>query len=174
MYSNISLFSKDYKCEVKRRVFQNSAPSTSTSVKREDRIDGPKAKDCPMDCLNSIPILIKKKTSSSWGGDPSDYVYQKFTATLSKIDKQIDKNSYYRLQILKYGEMEDYWLFRSWGRNNTNIGNEKREKMSSCEEAIQKFEKIFYEKTGNQWHERKNFKKIFGKYQLENDSARIS
>lgn len=193
------------------------AQENDIDVVTEDFVDEAK------DYLNSIPILIKKKAISSWGGDPSKrikksvaeksakskskssyeksvsgpvklrikgggavdpdsgledeaHVYQrgdeKFTATLSLTDVQSGKNSYYRLQILKHDKMERYWLFRSWGRIGTSIGNTKCDKMS-CEEAVQLFEDTYLKQTGNEWYRRKNFKKIPGKYQpleIEHDA----
>ena len=51
-------------------------------------------------------------------------------------------------------------MFRAWGRVGTTIGGNKLEDFRSAKaEAIENFEELFYEKTGNEWKDRKNFVK---------------
>ena len=53
-----------------------------------------------------------------------------------------------------------YWVFRAWGRVGTTIGGNKLEDFRSAKAAaIENFEELFYEKTGNEWKDRKNFVK---------------
>jgi len=52
------------------------------------------------------------------------------------------------------------WLFRSWGRVGTTIGNNKLESFGSKVSAIQAFRTLYAEKTGNDWDNRKNFVKV--------------
>ncbi|KAI4498125.1 hypothetical protein M0802_006611 [Mischocyttarus mexicanus] len=91
------------------------------------------------------------------------HVYQngknKYTATLGITDIQAKKNSYYKLQILKHDKIDKYWLFRSWGRIGTTIGDTKLEKLS-LDDCIKKFEQLYEEKTANSWHNKKNFVKV--------------
>ncbi|KAG5673403.1 hypothetical protein PVAND_003458 [Polypedilum vanderplanki] len=72
-----------------------------------------------------------------------------YTTVLTKIDIQKNKNSYYKLQVLESDMERNYWLFRSWGRIGTDVGDNKTEKCFSVEEAITEFERLFEEKTGN-------------------------
>ncbi|XP_076248590.1 poly-(ADP-ribose) polymerase [Calliopsis andreniformis] len=83
----------------------------------------------------------------------------KYTVTLVLTDIQTQKNSYYKLQILKHDKEEKYWLFRSWGRIGTTIGGTKIEKLSK-EECIEQFETLYEEKTGNPWSQREHFIKV--------------
>lgn len=91
------------------------------------------------------------------------HVYQKgkdkYTATLGITDIQAKKNSYYKLQILKHDISEKYWLFRSWGRIGTTIGDSKLENMNLYD-CIKKFEDLYEEKSGNRWENRNHFVKV--------------
>ena len=57
-----------------------------------------------------------------------------------------------------------FWLFRSWGRIGTTIGGNKLEKKDSLQEALQHFESLYEEKTGNMWSNRKHFHKVPGRF----------
>ena len=53
-----------------------------------------------------------------------------------------------------------YWVFRAWGRVGTTIGGNKLEDFRSDKDAaVENFEDLFLEKTGNEWRDRKNFVK---------------
>jgi len=52
------------------------------------------------------------------------------------------------------------WLFRSWGRVGTTIGNNKLESFGSKAPAIHEFRALYAEKTGNDWDDRKHFVKV--------------
>lgn len=86
-----------------------------------------------------------------------------YTAVLGLTDIQQNKNSYYKMQVLKADKGERVWFFRSWGRIGTTIGDHKLESHCSLEEAIDHFEQMFADKTGNIWECRENFKKVPGK-----------
>ncbi|VDM29577.1 unnamed protein product, partial [Toxocara canis] len=47
--------------------------------------------------------------------------------TLGATDIATNKNSFYKLQLLKHDTKEKYYLFRSWGRVGTKIGGSKTE-----------------------------------------------
>lgn len=47
--------------------------------------------------------------------------------------------------------MNRYWLFRSWGRTGTDIGGNLTSNCENSEKAIDKFKKIFKEKTKNEF-----------------------
>lgn len=68
-----------------------------------------------------------------------------------------------------------WWLFRAWGRVGTTIGGNKLERCGSQNSVIASFKALFAEKTGNQWEDRKDFKKINNKfYPLEIDYGDVS
>ncbi|XP_041975989.1 poly [ADP-ribose] polymerase isoform X2 [Aricia agestis] len=88
----------------------------------------------------------------------------KYTVTLAKTDVVAGKNSYYKLQLLKADDKDKFWLFRSWGRIGTPIGGNKVEDCKSLNEAINKFENHYLEKTENPWEMRHDFEKMPGCY----------
>ncbi|KDQ94641.1 Poly [ADP-ribose] polymerase 1, partial [Zootermopsis nevadensis] len=61
-----------------------------------------------------------------------------------------------------------YWLFQFWGHIGTTIGGKKLEEVPSLKQALQKFEKIYKEKTGNNWCRRHIPKKVHDCYYLVN------
>lgn len=87
-----------------------------------------------------------------------------FSSTLSLTDIDQNKNSYFKLQVLESDtEKRSFWLFTSWGRIGTNIGNSKTEPYDSAIAACKEFARIYEEKTGNNWKTR-NVRKFPGKY----------
>uniref|UniRef100_F1KUX9 Poly [ADP-ribose] polymerase n=1 Tax=Ascaris suum TaxID=6253 RepID=F1KUX9_ASCSU len=96
--------------------------------------------------------------------DPSGAHWQ---TTLGSTDIATNKNSFYKLQLLKHDVKEKYYLFRSWGRVGTNIGGSKTEDYGGeLDEAKDAFEALFLEKTGNDWTNREHFKKVAGKMSI--------
>ncbi|XP_065561172.1 poly [ADP-ribose] polymerase 1-like isoform X2 [Artemia franciscana] len=93
-----------------------------------------------------------------------------YSAVLGQVDIQRDKNSFYKLQVLQSDKGGKYWVFRSWGRIGTTIGGNKVEEMDSVFDAKQHFERLYAEKSGNEWSDRHNFVKLPDKmYPLELD-----
>lgn len=86
-----------------------------------------------------------------------------YTTVLNNIDIQRNKNSYYKMQALEADSGREYWLFRSWGRIGTKVGEKKIDRFYSASEVCEEFENQFFDKTGNYW-ECKPYKKIAGKY----------
>lgn len=121
----------------------------------------------------SVPSKMTFKLKGGNAVDPDSgledvaHVYQsgdnKYNAVLGLTDIQRQKNSYYKLQLLAADSGNKYWLFRSWGRIGTTIGNNKVEKFSSLHEAKRAFEALYEEKSGNMWEDRHEFVKIPGK-----------
>lgn len=116
------------------------------------------------------------------------HIYKKsgslFHIVLGKTDIQSDKNSYYKLQLLESDSSNQwvlseicvnnyfaffltsdcfsYWVFRSWGRIGTTIGGNKLEDFGSSKtDALDNFYTIYEEKTGNNWSNSKEFKKVY-------------
>lgn len=96
------------------------------------------------------------------GLDDTAHIYQIkddiYNAILGLTDIQSGTNKYYKLQLLKDDKKNEYWLFRSWGRIGTTIGGKKCDEMS-LDDALKEFKRLYHEKSGNHWSERKNFVK---------------
>lgn len=88
------------------------------------------------------------------------------TTALTLTDIQGNKNSYYKIQVLESDHVisRKYWLFSSWGRIGTEIGNFKVESYPSSADACHEFEKLFEMQTGNVWNGNRLYKKIPGKF----------
>ena len=107
----------------------------------------------------SVP---KSKTLKLKGGiavDPDSelddiaHVYKKdkneiYNVVLNNVNIQKDKNSYYKMQVLKSDKGERFWLFRSWGRIGTTIGGKNCDEMGGLREATVEFKRHFKDKTG--------------------------
>ncbi|RWS24308.1 poly [ADP-ribose] polymerase 1-like protein [Leptotrombidium deliense] len=72
--------------------------------------------------------------------------------------------SYYTMQLLETEECNFYWIFRSWGRAGTNLGDSAAKDFPTKELAVQYFEYIYFMKTGITWRQRKLVKQIPGKF----------
>ena len=90
-----------------------------------------------------------------------------YSATLSSTDLASDINSFYVLQVIESDSFKTVHLFRKWGRIGTKQGGNKCVKLSK-EEAVEEFEALFFEKTGNPWYDRtpERFKKQAGKFSV--------
>ena len=69
---------------------------------------------------------------------------------------------FYRMQVI-HDKARDLWiLFTRWGR----IGEEGMFQKTPYgkEECLREFEKVFEQKTKNQWRKRHDFKKAFKKF----------
>ena len=88
---------------------------------------------------------------------------------LTRVDigrESRDDYLFYKIQVV-YDKGRDLWiLFTRWGR----IGEEGAFQKTPYpkDECIEQFEKIFSNKTKNEWTQRENFKKQWWKYQLTN------
>ena len=83
---------------------------------------------------------------------------------LGAVNIQDGKNSYYKLQVLEHDKKRKFYVFRSWGRIGTTIGGTKLEDFEDKHDAVKSFEFLYEEKTGNRWKNRKDFKKVAGKF----------
>jgi len=93
-----------------------------------------------------------------------------YSVVLGVVDIQKDRNSYYKLQVLEHDKKKKWYLFRSWGRVGTKIGDSKLEDYRSKNDALDQFINLYEEKTGNTWKNRKDFVKLPGKlYPLDID-----
>ena len=56
------------------------------------------------------------------------------------------------------------WVFRAWGRLGTTVGGNKLEQFDSIHDAVRDFKRLYEEKTGNRWENRKHFQKVAGRF----------
>ncbi|XP_041632333.1 poly [ADP-ribose] polymerase isoform X2 [Drosophila kikkawai] len=135
-------------------------------------LDGSKSSKNKSIYTKSVPISKTLKVKDGTAVDPDSglediahvYVHgkDKYNVVLGLTDIQRNKNSYYKLQLLEADKMSKYWIFRSWGRIGTTIGNSKIEEFDTIIPAIKVFQKVYFDKTGNEFEKRDNFIKIFG------------
>lgn len=128
----------------------------------------------------SMPTTMKMKVKGGAAVDPdsgledSAHIVESkgdiFNSVLGLVDVVKGTNSYYKIQALESDKGGAWWLFRAWGRVGTTIGGNKLERCGSQNSVISQFKALFGEKTGNEWEDRKDFKKIQNKfYPLEID-----
>ena len=92
-----------------------------------------------------------------------------YNSVLASSDVSTGRNSYYTIQALEGDWVRttgkniaakkrrggtgsaSYYVFRKWGRVGTNIGGTLVERCDSLDEAIERFEALYVEKTGNEF-----------------------
>ena len=89
-----------------------------------------------------------------------------YSVVLNSVDVAKDKNSYYKMQIIEHEMRKEYHLYRSWGRIGCEIGGTSCRETDSSDDAIETFETLFKEKTGNLFCTvaAGKFKKLHGRY----------
>jgi predicted DNA-binding WGR domain protein len=78
-----------------------------------------------------------------------------YSSVLGLVDLARDSNSYYKLQIIEHDDKKKYYVFRAWGRIGTHIGGNKLDSFKNRDEAAEEFCRLYLEKTGNEWDERR-------------------
>nr|XP_053644979.1 poly [ADP-ribose] polymerase 1-like [Cherax quadricarinatus] len=111
--------------------------------------------------VKSMPEKQKIKLKGGAAVDPdsgledSAHVYQRggklYNSVLGMVNVVKGTNSYYKLQVLENDDKRRWWVFRSWGRIGTTIGNNKLEEFEDLNDAISQFQGLYEEKTGNQF-----------------------
>ncbi|XP_053691962.1 poly [ADP-ribose] polymerase [Sabethes cyaneus] len=109
----------------------------------------------------SMPSKMTLKLKGGLAVDPDSgladeaHVYKDgkliYNCVLNKVDIQTDKNSYFKMQVLKADKGQSYWFFRAWGRIGTTIGGNKVEECDTIFDAIESYRHHFQDKTGNSW-----------------------
>ncbi|XP_022328673.2 poly [ADP-ribose] polymerase 1-like isoform X1 [Crassostrea virginica] len=122
----------------------------------------------------SVPATMKMKVKGGAAVDPdsgledSAHIVQKngdiFNVVLGLVDVVRGTNSFYKLQALEKDSGSGWWLFRAWGRVGTTIGGNKLERFGSVATLLEAFKQLYAEKTGNEWENRKDFKKFPNKF----------
>lgn len=101
------------------------------------------------------------------------YTSQPYSTVLVLVDR--NKNAAYNIKIFELDKPKRWILLRSWGRVG-NADSSKLENFYSKDSVIQAFEKLFLDKTGNNWSHRDRLVKRPGKYypiELDHDSAQV-
>ncbi|GMR59960.1 hypothetical protein PMAYCL1PPCAC_30155, partial [Pristionchus mayeri] len=86
-----------------------------------------------------------------------------FSCSLTQADMATNRNSYFKMQLLQHDIDTRYYVFKSWGRVGTELGDTQTSHHSNLEHAKKEFLDVFCEKTGNEWTDRKYFRKRPGK-----------
>jgi poly [ADP-ribose] polymerase 1 len=87
------------------------------------------------------------------------------TSVMNMTDVTTGKNSFYILQLIEHDNKSKWTVFRKWGRlGDDSIGGTKVTDYPMSSAAKREFEKTFKDKTGNEWKDRKSFKKVYGKF----------
>ena len=121
----------------------------------------------------TIKIMVKGKGAVDVDSGLADHAHvlevgtAVYSATLNLTDLASDTNSFYVLQVIQSDTGNKTYLFRKWGRIGTKQGGDKVAQMSK-QEAVEEFEALFLEKTGNPWHDRTpdRFKKRPGQFSV--------
>jgi predicted DNA-binding WGR domain protein len=124
--------------------------------------------------ISQAPKSVKLKLKGGAYVDPDSELQEKahvlksgdnlYSVVLGAVNIQDGKNSYYKLQILEHDKKKKWYVFRSWGRVGTTIGGTKLQDFEDKHEAVRDFEFLYEEKTGNRWKNRKDFKKVAGRF----------
>ena len=137
--------------------------------KEEEKPSSGKSKSMFMS--KEMPKSVKMKLKGGGFVDPESGLEDKahvlkvksalYSVVLGSVSIQEDKNSFYKLQVLEHDKKPKWWLFRSWGRIGTTIGDHKIESFHERLDALRQFEALYEDKTGNRWSKRDEFKKGF-------------
>lgn len=89
-----------------------------------------------------------------------------YSVVLNCVDVAKDKNSFYKIQVIEHETRKEYLLFRAWGRIGCGVGGNSCKRMNSRDEAIENFEQLFKERTGNDFSSiaAGTFRRIHGSY----------
>lgn len=85
---------------------------------------------------------------------------------LNQTNIQFNNNKYFLIQLLKDDSRNTYSVWMRWGRVGLNGQNKLHPCGSDLMKAKDIFMKKFSDKTKNDWHERDEFEKVNGKYDL--------
>lgn len=91
-----------------------------------------------------------------------------YDVILTKVDVargNYGYNNFYKMQIIFDKIRELYVLFNKWGRVG-ETGRYQRTPFRLAADAQAEFEKVFKQKSGNNWAQRKSFERKQGKYKL--------
>lgn len=88
----------------------------------------------------------------------------KYNVVLNMSDVVTGANAYYNLQVIEDEKAETWHVWRKWGRVGTWVGSSKLDKCATARKAVELFERVYLDKTGNRWADRDEFEKQPGKY----------
>ncbi|KAM1042295.1 hypothetical protein ACFX2C_031378 [Malus domestica] len=88
-----------------------------------------------------------------------------YDATLNQTNVGHNNNKFYLIQVLESDVGGTFMIYYRWGRVGVK-GQIKLASHASCESAINEFKQKFYDKTRNDWSNRKKFQHIPSCYML--------
>lgn len=115
-------FSRSYKSKVKKRVFNVTAPSSSSSIKKEDETDGPKIQGKPRPLKNMQFVIVGrtekdkeelKKEILLLGGTVTTKIHQDLAAVISnqnevdKMNKRMEEVKSQDIQVITEDFIEE-------------------------------------------------------------------
>jgi uncharacterized protein YcgL (UPF0745 family) len=115
----------------------------------------------------TVPVPVHRAYAMSgnnevWAEDGDEY-----DAMLFKVDLKRDEMRFYHIQLIHETNKDLFVLFTRWGEIGDTTGQFQKTPAANREEALNSFEKVFKEKTGNVFKTRAtNFERKPGKYQL--------
>uniref|UniRef100_A0A6B2KY06 Poly [ADP-ribose] polymerase n=1 Tax=Arcella intermedia TaxID=1963864 RepID=A0A6B2KY06_9EUKA len=111
--------------------------------------------------IAAIPKELKFPTATVY----KDKNMELFNVLLTQTDIKSGDNKFYQLLLFdKNGKGESFGVYRKWGRVGTTIGGYTVSTPSDFSSALEFFEEQYLDKTGNEWKDRHQFKKMPGKY----------
>ena len=121
----------------------------------------------------TVKIMVKGKGAVDVDSGMADKAHvlevgsSVYSATLNSTDLATDTNSFYVLQVIQTDTGNKTYLFKKWGRIGTKQGGNRLQQMPQSE-AVEEFELLFHDKTGNPWHDRTpdRFQKRPGKFSV--------
>jgi len=156
---------------IKRKQISDWGSDLSSRVPREESANkiGSGSGASSMFMKKEMPKSVVMKLKGGGFVDPDSNLEHKahvlkvrdalYSVVLGSVNIQEGKNSFYKLQVLEHDKKSKWYVFRSWGRVGTTIGGTKLEDFSERNAAMENFQFLYEEKTGNRWSARNNFKK---------------
>lgn len=173
------------KAEVEEEPEEKPAPKKSTRGKKaaakaaeddeeeeeeEEAKPAPKKADDDEGVKKKIIIKGRAAVDQYVSGKESKHVLEVgdtiYDSMLNQTNISQNSNKFYVVQVLEADSGGSYWCFNRWGRVGEPGQNKLEPWGANKAGAISSFEKKFKEKTKNDWHNRKSFKSVPGKYTL--------
>ncbi|KAL6066121.1 Poly [ADP-ribose] polymerase 1, variant 2 [Balamuthia mandrillaris] len=139
---------------------------TPTKRKRSERTTMPRKR------TKKVMIKGNSAVDPESGLHENGHIYEEdgtsYNAVLNMADISLGLNFYYKLQLIETDDKKEWYLWRKWGKLGTFVGGKKITPCESLEDAKEKFETAFEEKTHNSWDNRRPdlFVKKPGKYHV--------
>jgi len=154
---------------IKRKTISEWGSNLSSRIV-EEKTKSSSSSNGSMFMKKDMPKSMKMKLKGGGFVDPDSNLEHKahvlkvkdalYSVVLGSVSIQDGRNSFYKLQVLEHDKKSKWYVFRSWGRVGTTIGGNKTEEFHEKNSALDNFQFLYEEKTGNRWSQRNNFKKV--------------